>query len=199
MQNLILYAIIFLLSFTQARATEDEPIPVHTTENIFGSDSNDTLFGTAGNDEILGGYGDDVLAGNDGDDVLRGGDGNDILRGGDGDDVLYGGAGFDRLYGGLGADRFVFDINAMEADEVMDFNPDQNDTVWLQNKYTEMTTDTASSVLTADDVRVDDEGGVEVRIANSAWTRIVGLNQGNLHVSTREVTGALQLHFTRQF
>jgi Ca2+-binding RTX toxin-like protein len=190
MQNLILCAIICLLGFTQARATEDEPMPVHTTKNILGSDGNDTLFGTSGNDEIAGGNGNDFLVGNDGDDVLRGGDG---------DDVLYGGAGFDRLYGGLGADRFVFDINAMEADEVMDFNPDQNDTVWLQNKYTEMATDTASSALTADDVRVDDEGGVEVRIANSAWTRIVGLNQGNLHVSTREVTGALQLHFTRQF
>jgi Ca2+-binding RTX toxin-like protein len=170
-------------------------------ENIFGSDDNDTLFGTSGIDEIFGGYGNDVLTGNDGDDLLRGGDGddilrggngNDVLRGGDGDDVLSGGTGIDRLYGGLGADRFVFDIDSMETDEVMDFNPNQNDAVWLQSNDTEYE-------LTADSVRIDNGGDIEVQLKNSNWSKIVRLNHSNLELNSREITGGLQLYFTRRF
>ena len=94
-----------------------------TAADIVGSSNDDTLTGTAGKDEIIGGSGNDIL---------NGGAGDDVLRGGQGDDVLYGGIGVDRLYGGLGADRFVFDLNVSEIDEIMDFNPEQGDTVWLQ-------------------------------------------------------------------
>ena len=175
--------------------------PAYATENIFGSDHNDILLGTSGIDEIFGGYGDDVLTGNDGndllhggngDDILRGGKGDDVLRGGDGDDILYGGTGVDRLYGGLGADRFVFEIDAEETDEVMDFNPDQNDTVWLQGNYSEYTP-------TADSIRIDNEGDLEVRLGHENWSRIVRLNQKNLDLDVEELTEGLQLHFSRRF
>lgn len=169
----------------------------HATENIFGSDDNDMLLGTSDNDQILGGYGNDTLLGNDGDDILRGGAGDDVLRGGDGDDILYGGAGIDRLYGGPGADRFVFTLDATDIDEILDFNPDQNDIVLLQNKYTDDATGAAPVGLTADHVRVDEEGNVKVLSQNGNWTTLVKLHEYNLKLETREVTGALQLHFTR--
>ena len=189
--QLVLFCLFFLATLT----------PAHTKENILGSDDSDTLFGTSGIDEVFGGYGNDVLTGNDGDDllgggdgddILRGGNGNDVLRGSDGDDVLYGGSGIDRLYGGLGADRFVFEIDSMETDEVLDFNPDQNDTVWLQSNHSE-------NKLTADNVRIDNEGNLEVQVAHEDWSRIVNLHQNNLEFDIEEITDGLQLHFTRRF
>ena len=180
----------------------------YAVENIFGSDDNDSLLGTSGGDEIIGGNGNDVLAGYDGDDVLRGGNGDDVLRGGNGDDVLrggngddvlYGGLGSDQLYGGPGADRFVFAIDETGADEVMDFNPEQNDTVFLQRKYTEMDINTTPDEITGENIRIDDEGTVEVQSQNSNWVTAVRLNQTNLKINSREVTGGLQLFFTRQF
>ena len=162
----------------------------YAVENIFGSDDNDSLLGTSGSDEIFGGNGNDVLAGNDGDDVLRGGNG---------DDVLYGGPGSDRLYGGPGADRFVFAIDETGADEVMDFNPEQNDTVFLQRKYTEMDINTTTERITGESVRVDDKGNVEVQSKNGNWTRIAKLKQTNLQVNSVDVTGGLQLSFTRRY
>jgi len=189
--QLVLFCLFFLAALT----------PAHTMDNILGSDNSDTLFGTSGIDEIFGGYGSDVLTGDAGDDLLRGGDGNDILRGGngddvlrggDGDDVLSGGTGIDRLYGGLGADRFVFDIDSMETDEVLDFNPNQNDAVWLQSNNSEYK-------LTPDDVRIDDEGNLEVQLAHEDWSRIVNLHQNNLEFDIEEMTNGLQLHFTRRF
>ena len=171
----------------------------YAAENIFGSDDNDSLLGTSFSDEIFGGNGNDVLAGNDGDDVLRGGNGDDVLRGGNGDDVLYGGLGNDRLYGGPGADRFVFAIDEMGADEVMDFNPEQNDTVFLQRKYTEMDINTTTEKITGESVRIDDKGSIEVQSKNGNWTRIARLKQTNLQINSVDVTGGLQLFFTRRY
>jgi len=198
--QLVLLCLFFLTALT----------PGHTTESILGSDGNDTLFGTSSRDEIAGGSGHDILAGNDGDDVLRGGNGDDELRGGsgddellggngddelrggNGDDVLYGGIGIDRLYGGLGADRFVFEIDSMETDEVIDFNPVENDTVWLQRKYSD-------SSFTADNLRIDREGDLEVQLANENWSNIVNLHQNNLEFDTEEFTDGLRLRFIKRF
>ncbi len=171
----------------------------YTAENIFGSDGNDSLFGTSASDAIAGGNGNDILAGNDGDDVLRGDSGDDVLRGGNGDDVLYGGPGIDRLYGGPGADQFVFAIDELGTDEVMDFNPEQNDTVLLQSRYTEMDTRTTTDEITGERVRIDDEGTVEVQSQNGEWVRTVRLNQTNLKINGRETIGGLQLFFIREF
>ncbi len=188
--------LVLLCSFLLATLT-----PGHTAESILGSDDNDTLFGTSGSDEIAGGGGNDILAGNGGNDVLRGGDGDDELlggdgddelRGGSGDDVLYGGIGKDRLYGGLGADRFVIEIDSNETDEIMDFNVDENDTVWLQRKYSE-------SSITADSIRIDREGDLEVQLANDNWSNIVNLHQKNLDLDIEEFTHGLRLRFIKRF
>jgi Ca2+-binding RTX toxin-like protein len=143
----------------------------YTVENIFGTDDNDSL----------------------------GGSGDDELRGGNGDDVLYGGPGVDRLYGGPGADRFVFVLDEAGTDEVMDFSPEQNDTVFLQSRYTEMDINTTTDAITEENVRIDNEGIVEVQLNNSNWVTAARLNQTNLKINGREVVGGLQLFFTRRF
>ena len=187
--QLMLLCCFFLASLT----------PGNAVGNIIGSDGNDSLIGTSGNDEIIGGKGDDILVGNDGDDVLYGGKGDDVLRGDDGDDVLHGGLGVDRLYGGPGADQFVFVVDTGETDEVMDFNPEQNDTIFLRRKYFEMDTNTTTHALTGENVRIDDDGNVEVQLRHEDWARIVKLNEHNLELNSRELTGGLQLFFIRRF
>jgi len=141
----------------------------YTVVNIFGSHDNDSLLGTSGYD------------------------------GGNGDDVLYGGPGVDRLYGGPGADRFVFVVDEAGTDEVMDFSPEQNDTVMLQSRYTEMDINTTTDEFTGEKVRIDDEGSVEVQSQDGNWVTAARLNQTNLKINGREVAGGLQLFFTRQF
>ena len=189
--QLVLLCLFFLAALT----------PGHATESILGSDGDDLLrgdngpdwlHGGSGDDVLHGGNGDDKLYGGSGDDILRGGNGDDELRGGNGDDVLYGGIGIDRLYGGLGADQFVFEIDSTQTDEVMDFNPAENDTVWLQRKYSE-------SSFTADNLRIDREGDLEVRLANENWSSIVNLHQKNLDVDIEEFTDGLRLRFIKRF
>jgi len=173
--------------------------PAYSVENIFGTDGNDSLAGTSGGDEIVGGNGNDVLAGKGGDDVLLGGNGDDLLLGGTGDDVLFGGRGIDRLYGGPGADRFVYFVDTLEIDEVMDFNPEQNDTVFLKRKYSDIDINSASNEITADDVRIDDAGDVEIRLNHSDWTRVIRLHEQNLELNSQELTEGLLLTFRRRF
>jgi Ca2+-binding RTX toxin-like protein len=161
-------------------------------DELRGGSGDDELLGGDGDDKLHGGNGNDELRGGNGNDELRGGSGNDELRGGNGDDVLDGGIGIDRLYGGLGADRFVFEIESMETDDVIDFNPAENDTVWLQRKYSD-------SRITAESIRVDREGDLEVQLANENWSNIVNLHQNNLEFDTEEFTDGLRLRFIKRF
>ena len=115
-----------------------------------------------------------------------------LIRGGKGEDVLYAGSARDRLYGGLGADRFVFEIDSMETDEVIDFNPAENDTVWLQRKYSD-------SSFTADSIRIDGDGDLEVQLANENWSNIVNLHQNNLEFDIDEFSDGLRLRFIKRF
>lgn len=70
---------------------------------LLGRGGNDTLWGGVGNDTLFGGEGDDSLYGWQGDDVLDGGEGNDFLEAENGNDTLIGGAGNDTLDGGYGS------------------------------------------------------------------------------------------------
>jgi Ca2+-binding RTX toxin-like protein len=111
------------------------------------------------------------------------------IFGSDGNDSLFGTSGIDEIVGG----------NGNGADEVMDFNPEQNDTVFLQRKYTEMDINTTAEKIIGESVRVDDKGNVEVQSKNGNWTRMARLKQTNLHINSVEVTGGLQLFFTRRY
>ena len=82
-------------------------------------------------EDISGTDGNDLIVGTDDDDEIRGLDGDDELRGGAGNDILIGGAGSDFLYGGSGADRCVIEFLEERPDTIMDFRPEEGDTVSL--------------------------------------------------------------------
>lgn len=97
---------------------------------LYGHNGHDRLAGGAGADYLEGGTGNDKLSGDDGNDKLVGGVGDDILKGGAGDDWIIGGTGADKLYGGEGADTFVFDINELDAvDVIYDFDARDGDQI----------------------------------------------------------------------
>lgn len=94
-----------------------------------GKGGDDLLRGDSGNDVLDGGAGDDILIGNTGNDLLAGQIGDDQLLGGQGDDVLLGGQGADTLDGGGGADVFKYTDIQDAGDTILDFNPNQGDTI----------------------------------------------------------------------
>jgi len=93
---------------------------------VTGSDQPDMIFGQAGDDLLQGGFGNDQLDGGDGNDALTAGGGNDYLIGGDGNDKLFGDVDDDVLQGGDGADSFNCGLG---IDTVLDYNPQQGDTI----------------------------------------------------------------------
>lgn len=94
-----------------------------------GKGGDDLLRGGSGNDVLDGGAGDDILIGNTGNDLLAGQVGDDQLLGGQGDDVLLGGQGADTLDGGGGADVFKYTDIQDAGDTILDFKPNQGDTI----------------------------------------------------------------------
>jgi len=56
----------------------------------------------------------------------------------------------------------VFTIDEVGTDELMDFSPEQKHTAFLQRKYTEMGINTTTEKISAESVRIDDRGSVEV-------------------------------------
>ena len=59
--------------------------------------------------------------GNDYNNTMQGNDNGGTLYGYGGDDTLIGGAGVDNLYGGDGSDTFVFDLESINEDTIMDW------------------------------------------------------------------------------
>jgi len=105
---------------------------------VFAGGGNDEVWGGSGHDFIDGAMHQDVLHGESGNDHLRGGHGGDDLRGGKGDDFLDGGAGIDRLTGGPDADTFLggaksdtFVCRPDEGDRILDWTPDEGDTLMV--------------------------------------------------------------------
>lgn len=170
------------------------------------------ITGSAGNDSIHGTEGSDTIVGADGDDVLNGGAGEDVLHGGIGDDVLIGGAGLDRLYGGPGSDRFVFNLNRLgETDEIMDFKPEEGDTVWLQLEKSAKPKKKPSTTLeienlsvkynrlSVDNVRLDFNGDVEFRFEGDSWVKVAKVKRSDLRVKVRKHGSNLRLVFSQKF
>ena len=56
-----------------------------------------------------------------GNDMMDGGPGNDRLFGGAGNDTLNGGPGDDDLTGGAGNDTYVFTVDGLGSDVILDF------------------------------------------------------------------------------
>ena len=82
----------------------DPNAPTGLSDDIVGTDGDDTIDALAGNDTVDGLAGNDTLSGGEGDDTLIGGEGDDTLNGNSGNDSLFGNAGADTLNGGSGDD-----------------------------------------------------------------------------------------------
>ena len=82
-------------------------IATDETEEIFGSDVDDTIFALAGDDRIQANDGNDTINGGMGDDTVFGTAGADFIEGDVGIDSLHGGLGEDTLDGGIGNDLLV--------------------------------------------------------------------------------------------
>ncbi|WP_372806048.1 Calx-beta domain-containing protein [Pontiella sp.] len=65
--------------------------------------------------------------------AMLGGRGADTLSGGWGPDLIVGGAGTDAMSGGGGADVFAFGPGDLGADTIVDFSPDEGDTIDLDD------------------------------------------------------------------
>ncbi len=107
-------------------------------DTLIGSEGQDILEAKGGDDILLGGKQNDILRGGAGDDLLDGGRGNDLLEGdvgddellgGPGNDTLIGGKGNDTLDGGDGADVFKYTDIQDGIDTILDFKPNNGDTI----------------------------------------------------------------------
>jgi Ca2+-binding RTX toxin-like protein len=112
-------------------AGNDEANGGNGNDIIYAGSGEDRLYGAKGNDVLVGGFGTNLLDGGPGDDMILGGPGNDLLIGGPGDDVITAGAGTSIMYGGSNADKFDCgsSISSSSAAIVMDYNPNEGDTI----------------------------------------------------------------------
>ncbi len=143
--------------------------------------------------------------------TLIGSDGDDLLRGGDGKDTIYGGSGVDRIFGGDGADRFVFDFDATETDEILDFDPAEGDEIWIRMTPRKPDELSASVKLrtnridlnlkgaATDRVRLNKHGDVEVRFQDRDWTQLVRTGRSRFDVKINRAGDYLRLRFQQQF
>ena len=115
----------------------DELVGGGEADTLYGGEGNDLLGQTTGTPardaEDLNGDGDttdpgeaavDAVAAitdDAGNDMMHGGPGNDRLFGGTGDDTLNGGPGDDDLTGGGGSDKYVFTVDGLGSDVILDF------------------------------------------------------------------------------
>lgn len=100
------------LTGVTASALSDSNFAFAVSQNLVGTEADDSLNGGNGNDTIAG------LGGND---FLSGGDGNDVIDGGSGSDRIEGGAGNDNLSGGLDSDWD--DFRGDDGDDVINIGP----------------------------------------------------------------------------
>ncbi|MDJ0881621.1 MAG: hypothetical protein QNJ56_08225 [Gammaproteobacteria bacterium] len=152
-----------------------------------------TQSGSNRNDSIHGTPQADVLIGDEGNDLIYGGDGDDVLQGGSGEDILIGGKGVDRLYGGFGADQFILDLDATEMDEIIDFSPDEGDTLVLQ--WSKKTTKN----LTENNVKLDYKGNIKVDVGSGHWKKIVDIKRSNLTFRIEQKGAKAYLKFSNSF
>ena len=115
----------------------DELVGGAQNDKLYGGEGNDLLGQTTGTPERaaedLNGDGDELDPGeaavpavaaiteDAGDDMMDGGPGNDRLFGGAGEDTLNGGPGDDDLTGGAADDMFVFTMDGLGSDVILDF------------------------------------------------------------------------------
>jgi Ca2+-binding RTX toxin-like protein len=160
------------------------------TNNLIGTDNDDTitggnlidiLNGGAGNDIISGGNGNDKLLGGTGNDILNGQAGSDTLNGEDGNDILNGGAGNNTLSGGNGDDTFTINastdlgVNRINGDAGIDTLDFTGSTIGVSIDLSISTNQTFSSGLILNVVNIENikGGSGDDKIAGNAQTNLL--------------------------
>ena len=85
-----------------------------------------------------------------------------------------GGPGIDRLLGGPGADQFVIDIPTLEPDEVLDFRPEEGDTIVLKIKKQKKNKNNIVVLpdrISVNNVQVNNHGDIRVKFDGKNGTR----------------------------
>lgn len=144
-------------------------------------------------DPIDGTDGNDLVTGTDGDDKICGFDGDDELRGGAGDDILIGGRGSDIMFGGSGADNFVIDYISLEPDEIMDFRPEEGDTLSLR------LLDTARQQIVTNSIGLNSKGVITFQLLGGKQVEAVNLNRRDLSLKVDAVGKKIYLGFSLKF
>ncbi len=142
---------------------------------------------------INGTEGNDIVMGTDGDDEISGFDGDDELRGGAGDDTLIGGRGSDIMFGGSGSDNFVIDFLTDVPDEIMDFRPEEGDTLSLRFS------DTVKRKIVANSIRLDAKGIVTLQLLGGKQIEAVKLNRLDLSLRVDGVGKDIRMVWTVKF
>ena len=145
---------------------------------------------------ITGSNENDDIKGTDKGEEIRGGDGDDRLHGGAGDDVLIGGRGTDIMYGGSGSDRFIIDFRSDLPDEIMDFRPEEGDTVWLRFKETPQPN--FPRKIEIQNIQIDFDGDVEIQLINEEQFKIVKLKRSDLTLKVDDLGDDVRLTFTKK-
>jgi len=181
---------------SQDRRVEPASIEnLQSDDELRGGLGNDQIDGGTGNDELKGGVGDDQLQGGTGDDELEGGDGNDDLEGGAGNDILIGGTGFNTLFGGAGSDRFIIDIERDIPDEILDFRPEEGDTLYLRFKPAP---EEKLGEYQIKNVHLDVGGEITVKLINEEQFQVVKLRRSDLTLEVDDYGQDIQLRFTKK-
>lgn len=148
-------------------------------------------------DPIVGSGGDDTIIGTDDDDEIRGEAGDDRIQGRAGDDVLIGGSGADILFGGAGSDQFIIDFVWGRPDEVIDFSPEEGDTLLLRFAYNPQD-EFPRKRPTIRNIKIDYDGDVTMSLINEDQFDIVKLRRSDLTLKVDDLGEDIRLIFTKK-
>jgi hypothetical protein len=146
---------------------------------------------------IIGTAGDDTIIGTESDDEIYGEDGNDWIQGGAGDDILVGGRGTDILFGGPGSDQFIIDFISDLPDEVVDFRPEEGDTLLLRFQYSPQS-DFKVKRPTIKNIEIDYDGDVTIQLFNEDQFDVVKLRRSDLTLKVDDLGDDIRLIFTKK-
>jgi hypothetical protein len=146
---------------------------------------------------IVGSGGDDSLIGTESDDEIYGDDGDDRIQGRDGDDILIGGRGTDILFGGAGSDQFVIDFISDLPDEVLDFRPEEGDTLLLRFKETPLD-EFPRKRPTIKNIEINYDGDITMSLIGEDQFDVVKLRRSDLKLEVDDLGGDIRLIFTKK-
>jgi triacylglycerol lipase len=137
-----------------------------------------------------------LISGTEANDSLNGTTLADEIYGGQGEDVIYGGEGLDLLYGGEGADTFVVNISDSTLDTVMDFNPEEGDSV-LFNIDASRSKLNIPKQLGSKNIKIDSKGNVKILLINNKSRNVINLKKSKFYFKVEDQGKYVRLVFKK--